>query len=323
MPMQRRTLLVLAGCAAVGLPTTLSAQGASTTVVVPFPPGGGGDTLARAVLEPMGERLGEKVVVMNRPGAGGNIGTSQVARAAADGRTFGYVTNGIMCVNPHLYGTKTLDPMRDLLPVGGLSVISLVMVLNPKALPGVTDFASLMAKARREPGVVTYASAGIGTTSHMAGALLSARAGIELTHVPHAGGAAAVTEVLAGRIPFMIDVMPNVMPHIQAGTLKALAVSTPERSPMLPDVPVFAELGVKDCTIFAWDGFVAPKGTPDEVVRRFNRALNEVLADPAVTERLRRRGALTAPGTPEAFAAFVTDEAPRWADLVKAVRPGQ
>ena len=320
--MQRRDWLALMGAiATMGLPGA-SALASTTplTVVVPFPPGGGGDTLARAAIDPVAKVLGEKVVVVNRPGAGGNIGTSQVVRAPADGRTFGYVTNGIYCVNPHLYGTKTFDPMKDLMPVGQLSVISLVMVLNPKAIAGVTDFASLLEKARMAPGSVPFASAGVGTTSHMAGALLSERTGIDFQHIPHAGGAAAITEVLAGRIPFMIDVMPNVMPHIQAGTLKALAVTTPERSPLLPDVPVFAELGVKDCTLFAWDGFVAPKGTSAADIDRFSKALNKALAESDVAQRFKKRGAITVQDTPTEFAAFVKDEAPRWEALVKTVR---
>lgn len=322
MAMQRREWLALMGAmATMGWPS-VSAVASSTpiTVVVPFPPGGGGDTLARAALDPVAKVLGEKIVVVNRPGAGGNIGTSQVVRAGADGHTFGYVTNGIYCVNPHLYGTKTFDPMTDLMPVGQLSVISLVMVLNLKAMADVTDFASLLEKARQSPGTVPFASAGVGTTSHMAGALLSERSGIEFQHIPHAGGAAAIAEVLAGRIPFMIDVMPNVMPHIQAGALKALAVTTPQRSPLLPEVPVFAELGVKDCTLFAWDGFVAPKGTSVAEIERFSQALNQALAEPTVAQRFKNRGAITIQDTPEQFAAFVKDEAPRWEALVKTVR---
>lgn len=322
--MQRRTSLAfmaaLAGFAASGLTPALAAKAKEICTVVPFPPGGGSDVLARTVVEGMVKASGINLWVQNKPGAGGSIGTGQVAKAEPADQTIGYVTNGIMCVNTHLHGNRGFDPLTDLKLIGRLSTLGLLMVLNDKAVPGVTDFKSLVEYAKKNPGVLAYGSAGVGTTSHLAGSALSAALGIELNHIPHAGGAASMMEVLAGRIPFMIDVMPNALPHAKSGRLKALAVTTPARSPLLPDVPTMAELGAEGAGIYAWDGFVAPLGMPDEQVAELNRALQAALVDPSVKARLTKMGAVAQPGTPEDFAAFIKSETPKWPDLVKAVK---
>lgn len=225
--MERRRLIQLAGAflASGAAPDALFAQTKQMTMVVPFPPGGGGDILARTVSLPFSETLHEKVVIFNRPGAGGNIGTSQVVKARPDGTTVGYVTNGIMCVNSHLYDRQAFDPLKDLEPVAGLTSIGLVLAVSPKALPDVRSAADLVKLAISRPGEIAFASAGPGTTSHLAGILFEREAGLDLNHIPHAGGAAAVKEVLSGRVPFLIDVMPNLLPHLKAGTLRALAVT--------------------------------------------------------------------------------------------------
>lgn len=260
--MERRRLIQLAGAflASGAAPDALFAQTKQMTMVVPFPPGGGGDILARTVSLPFSETLHEKVVIFNRPGAGGNIGTSQVVKARPDGTTVGYVTNGIMCVNSHLYDRQAFDPLKDLEPVAGLTSIGLVLAVSPKALPDVRSAADLVKLAISRPGEIAFASAGPGTTSHLAGILFEREAGLDLNHIPHAGGAAAVKEVLAGRVPFLIDVMPNLLPHLKAGTLRALAVTTPSRSALLPEVPTMAEAGLPGVTLYAWDGIAAPKG---------------------------------------------------------------
>lgn len=320
--MQRRTSLfflsALAGLAATGNARAITAK--ELRAVVPFPPGGGGDVLARTVIDGMSEASGLNIWVQNKPGAGGSIGTGQVAKATPATDTIGYVTNGIMCVNAHLHGNRGFDPMKDLKPVGRLSALGLLMVLNEKALPGVTDFASFVRYAKAHPGEVAYGSAGVGTTSHLAGSALATALDLKLNHIPHAGGAASMMEVLAGRVPFMIDVMPNALPHAKAGRLKALAVTTPERSPLLPDVPTMAELGAEKAEIYAWDGFVAPLEMPDADVAELNRALQAALADPAVKARLTKMGAVAVPGSPADFAAFIESEAPKWQSLVKAVK---
>lgn len=313
--MQRREVLRAGAAALLGtaVPGFAAAQPA-LQVIVPFPPGGGGDTLARAVLEPAAALMRRSAVAVNRPGAGGTVGARAAARARPDGSTLCYVTNGILCVNARLYPKLGFDARRELKPVCALSRIGLVMAVNEKAA-GCSTLAGLLEKARSNPGAVAFASAGVGTTSHLAGALLAARAGVKLNHIPHAGGAAAVKEVLAGRIPFLIDVMPNVMPHVEAGTLRALAVTTPERSPIVPGIPTLAELGLEGFSLFAWDGFAAPLGTPEEALKPFADAVSEALSQETVAARLRRRGAEPLKLAGAEFAAFIDQQAPLWAAL--------
>lgn len=289
-------------------------------LVVPFPAGGGGDVLARSVEQLFSKAYGAKFVVDNRPGAGGNVGTRQVAVAKPDGMTLGYVTNGIMCVNAHLYDEMGFDPMKDLVPVGLSTEIGLMAVLNPNAIPGVTDLKSLLAYAKANPGKVDFASSGNGTTSHLAGLYFAERTGTVLQHIPYRGGAAAMLDVLSGRIPLMIDVAPNAIPHVEAGKLVPLGVTTAERLPSAPNVPTLQEAGIDGFLLSAWDGFVLPKGTPEKTVKAFNAALQAALKDEAVAKRLAARGAVVKPGTPEDFRAFIEREAPKWASLVKTIR---
>lgn len=296
------------------------ARSETVRLVVPFPAGGGGDVLARSVEQLFSKAYGAKFVVDNRPGAGGNVGTRQVAVAKPDGMTLGYVTNGIMCVNAHLYDEMGFDPMKDLVPVGLSTEIGLMAVLNPNAIPGVTDLKSLLAYAKANPGKVDFASSGNGTTSHLAGLYFAERTGTVLQHIPYRGGAAAMLDVLSGRIPLMIDVAPNAIPHVEAGKLVPLGVTTAERLPSAPNVPTLQEAGIDGFLLSAWDGFVLPKGTPEKTVKAFNAALQAVLKDEAVAKRLAARGAVVKPGTPEDFRAFIEREAPKWASLVKTIR---
>lgn len=320
--MERRRLLQLAGAflASGAAPGALFAQKSPITMVVPFPPGGGGDILARTVSIPFSEALDEKVVILNRPGAGGNIGTAQVVKAHPDGTVIGYVTNGIMCVNAHLYDRQAFDPLKDLEPVAGLTSIGLVLAVSPKALPDVRSAADLVKLAKSRPGEIAFASAGPGTTSHLAGILFEREAGLDLNHIPHAGGAAAVKEVLAGRVPFLIDVMPNLLPHLRAGTLRALAITTPDRSALLPDVPTTAEAGLPGVTLYAWDGIAAPKGLDTAQAERFARAAEAALADKAVRERLLRMGAEPQFRSPADFKRFIEAEAAKWRPLALMAR---
>lgn len=319
--MQRREFLTF--LSALGLSGSLSLTGCkemkTVTAVVPFPPGGGGDVLARAVLEPMREALNAPLVIQNKPGSGGNIGTRMVVKARDANLTVGYVTNGILCVNEHLYGKKDFDTQTDLVPVGAISKIGLMAVINPKAIPGVVDWESLIAYAKAHPGELAFASSGVGTTSHLAGELLSMTAGVELNHIPHAGGAAAMTEVLAGRIPLMIDVMPNAIGHIKAGKLKPLAVTTPERSPLAPEVPTMTECGFAGYSLFAWDGLVVPKAADKSWVKRVSLALQRTLNTEAVRARLKKLGAEAFVTTPEEFQAFAEIERPKWRELALRV----
>lgn len=324
--MDRRRLLQLAGAvfAAGGFSAALFAAGEEKprdlTLIVPFPPGGGGDILARAVSLPLAEFAGRHQVTLNRPGAGGNIGTSQVVKAAPGSGTVGYVTNGILCVNPHLYERRAFDPLTDLKPVAGLTVIGLVLAVNPKVMPDVRTVSDLVRHAEARPGETAFASAGAGTTSHLAGSLFEAEAGLELNHIPHAGGAAAVNEVLAGRIPFLIDVMPNLLPHIRSGALRAIAVTNPARSALLPGVPTMTESGFPGISLCAWDGLAAPAGFPDEEAEALARAAEQALAQPALRERLLRLGAEPQFRAPADFRRFIAEEALKWKPLALKAR---
>lgn len=327
--MQRRRLLQLAGVmAAAGGPSAalwadevLQAEKVKDlSLVVPFPPGGGGDILARAVVTPLAQSLNRGLVILNRPGAGGNIGTAQVVKAQPTSGTVGYVTNGIMCVNPHLYERRSFDPLTELCPVAGLTTIGLVLAVSPKLCPDVKTVDDLVLLAKSRPGETAFASAGVGTTSHLAGALFEAEAGLELNHIPHAGGAAAVNEVLAGRIPFLIDVMPNLLPHIRAGALRALAVTTEKRSSLLADLPTMAEAGFAGATLFAWDGIAAPIGFPEREANAIAEAARQVLETPELRSRLLRLGAEPTFCGPAAFADFIRTEAERWKPLAERAR---
>lgn len=293
--------------------------GKEIELVVPFPPGGGGDLLARSFADKFGEALSDTLFVLNKPGAGGNIGIRTVAIEKQKNPAVGYVTNGIFCVNPLLYQNMGFDPNNDLKLIGKFSQIGLVAVLNPTAIPGVTDLPSLIQYAKAHPGEVNFASAGIGTTSHAAGELFEKRAGIQLTHIPHKGGAAAIVEVLAGRVPFMIEVIPNVLTHIKVGNLKPLAVSTAQRNTHLPNVPTMKEAGIDNYELFAWDGLVAPKDTSQEELNRYISAFEKAVNAPEVKTRLEKLGAELNPLYGEAFVRFIEEEKKKWAPLVKPI----
>lgn len=224
--MKRRTLIQILGASALtgtlGMLTQPAAAQSTAGLIVPFPAGGGADVLARSIADAFGRELGLTFWTANHPGAGGTLGAQYLSRQHPDGGYVGYVTNGILCVNPLLYPKTPFDPMASLEPVGRISEIGLVAVLNPHAIEGVNSLETLLTFGRKNPGKLTFASSGIGTTSHLAGMLFSLRTGIEMLHIPYRGGNAAMMDVLAGRIPFMIDVAPNTLPHIRAGKLKAL-----------------------------------------------------------------------------------------------------
>ncbi len=288
-------------------------------LIVPFPPGGGGDRLARANLERLAKKLEESVWVANRPGAGGSIGAGIVATSVNDGKTLGYVTNGIMAVNPYLYKNKILDPENDLIPVGQISRIGLVLALNPRAIKGVTDYKSLVEYATEHPNKVDFASSGVGTSSHLAGLYFAKEQGIKLHHIPHAGGASAILEVLSGRIPIMIDVLPNVLPHVKKGALKALAVTTDRRIEALPNAPTLKEFGLKNLELYAWDGLVLPKGTNQNILRKYSQAFASLAQDEEARKAIENMGAEPVFSDSEQFGRFIKTEIPKWRSLVEQI----
>lgn len=319
------TNMLAAGIAATMVITPALAANADTTwperpitLIVPFAAGGGGDMLARLVADPLSRTLGQSIVVENQPGAGGNIGSATAVRAKADGYTFLYGTNGTQAINHSLYKSVGYKP-EQLKAVGRFSTIELTMVVaadNEKKINTVKD---MLAYDSADDSPLTCGSAGNGTSSHLACEMFKKQTGMSITHVPYKGNAAAVTDIIGGRIDFIIDVTPNVMSQIQSGRLKALAVTSKTPSPSLPDVPTLDASGLKGFEFYAWDGLYAPANTPAEVVTKMNAAIGETLKQQETDKRLRGRGAIPSPMTPEQFQTFTASEKQRLGALVQEI----
>ena len=314
--MQRRHFLAAASSLFAATPTAWAQAYPNRPIklVVPFPPGGGADNLARSVAPKLAEYLGQAIVIDNKPGAGGNVGSEGVARAAADGYTLLYGTNGTHGTNHALYA-RTGFELRDFATLGRVSFIPAVLVVNPN-LP-VQNAAQLLTYLKANPGKVSFASAGNGTTSHMAGESFRRMADVDIQHIPYKGGGPALTGLLAGDVQMMIDLTANLLAQVQAGKLRALAVTTRQRVRGLADLPTLEEVGLKGFDLAASDGLYAPAGTPPAVVERINAALQRALSDPEVMERLRGRGAEPVLSTPAEHQAHINREFPMWARLVK------
>ena len=309
-----RRALLGAGAAMAAGPAW--AQGAPLRVIVPFPPGGGGDTLARLALNAAQARLGQAVVVENRPGAGGNVGAELAARAAPDGATLFYGTNGTHAINEALYPRLNFRPHEDFIPVAPLSRIVLV-VLVKRDLP-VETLPQLIAHLRANPGRASYGSAGNGTTSHIATEMFRAAAGVELLHVPYRGNAAAMTDLIAGRIDLAIDLIPAAGAAMRSDTVRTLAVTSAAPLAALPGVPTVAAT-LPGFEVSAWGGIFAPTGTPAALVARLNAAFVGAMQEEAVVAALRARGAVPAPAmSPAEFAHFIAAERVKWAAAVRA-----
>jgi tripartite-type tricarboxylate transporter receptor subunit TctC len=285
-------------------------------LVVTFAAGGSSDAMARAVAKSIGESLGQQFVIDNRPGAGGNIGAEFVARAAPDGYTVLFGTNGTMGIGPALYKNLNYDPVHDLIPVGILHTLPNVLIVH-KSLPA-GSLKELIAYARAHPGELTFASAGNGTASHLAGEMFKTMAGIDIVHVPYRGGGGSVTaDLMAGRVSMMIETVTNALTLVNSGEMRALAVTTPKRSSAAPDLPTFAEAGLPGYEVTSWTGLFVPAGTPRLLVMRLNTETRRVVNDPAYLAQLKQIGTDTATSTPEEFAAFVKADTARWADTIK------
>jgi tripartite-type tricarboxylate transporter receptor subunit TctC len=284
-------------------------------VIVPFPAGGGGDNQARLVLTRVARELGQPIVFENLAGAGGNIGSQAAVRAPADGYTLLYGTNGTFGINQTLYKDPGFSPAKDLVPISQLTRIAAMVVVRP-GFPANT-MSELLKVLKENPGKYTFASAGNGTTSHLAGEILKSSAGVSVVHIPYRGGAPAMNDLLGGQVDMMLEVIPNTAAQVQGGRLRGLAVTTARRVPTLPDVPTVAESGVKGFDVSAWDALMAPAGTPAPVVARLNEAVQKALADPELRKQLAERGAEPAPGTPQALGTFISGEIQRWGAAVQ------
>ena len=281
-------------------------------MIVPFPPGGPIDTMARIVAHELSARLGQEVVVDNRPGAGSTLGSKAAAGADPDGYTLLFGSSGSLAVAPALYAN--IDPLKLFAPVASVSLLPHVFVVAP-SVPAKT-VQEFVAYAKANPGKLNY-GAGLGTPPHLLSTLLKAKAGIEVTYIPYKGSAASITDLLAGQTHFTIDGLLGLYPLIKEGKVRALGIARAERWLALPQVPTLVESGFPDFTHDAWTGVVAPAGTPADVVNTLNRAINEGLQSPEMKENLARFSAIAKAGTPQDFAAFMRSELPKWAELVK------
>lgn len=284
------------------------------TLLVPQPAGGDADAFCRTLQPKMQEFLGQPVVVDNRGGAAGNIGTAAGARAAADGHTVTFVNQGTMAINPHLYANAgfTVD---QFIPVTHLASVDLVICAHPSVKAN--NLQELLEQARKAPGSFNYGTAGNGSANHMAGELLKSMANVFITHIPYRGGGPAITAALGGEIQLVVAFPLAAMQHIKAGKLKALAVTGPKRSAALPDVPTVAESGVKGYEFSSWFGLVLPKGTPDAVVAKVQGAAQHALKTPAIAEKLLAGMTRPVGSGPKEFAELITKESAQWGKLIK------
>ncbi len=283
-------------------------------LVVGYAAGGATDVLARLVALKLGEDLGKPVVVENRAGANSNVGAEVVVKAEPDGYTL-YVYTIANTINASLYDKLGYDPASDFEPVGMIAKIPNVLVVNP-SLP-VKSVADYLRFARESSSGITFASSGSGSSIHLSGEIFRMRSGINMLHVPYRGSAPAVTDLLGGQVQSMFDNTPSAMPHVKAGRLRAIAVTSPQRLPLLPDVPTVAESGYPGFDVQSWFAIAAPTGTPKPVVDRLNAALNKALAAPDVRQRMQDLAANPQPGTPEQMRTFMMSEIKRWRDVVK------
>jgi tripartite-type tricarboxylate transporter receptor subunit TctC len=285
------------------------------SMVVTFAAGGSSDVLARAVADAMSHGLGQQIAVDNRPGAGGQIGAEAVARAAPDGYTILFGTNGTLGIGPALYKNLRYDPLRDLAPVGLLHKLPLLLIVNP-SVPA-KDLHELIDYARANPGKLSFASAGVGSVSHLAGELFKEDAKIDILHVPYKGGGAAVTDLISGRVSMMLETIPNALPLARSGQMRAIAVTTKERSSSAPDIPTIAESGLPDFDVSAWTGLFVPAGTPRAIVDRLNAETRKITGEKHYVDLIQSMGTNVAASSPEEFGAFVREDIARWNKVIE------
>ncbi|WXG51302.1 tripartite tricarboxylate transporter substrate binding protein [Acidovorax temperans] len=283
--------------------------------VVPFPPGGAMDAIARTLGEKAGKTLGQPFVIENKPGAGGNIGADFVAKQPGDGYTL-MITSIGMATNKPLYGKLSYDPIKDFAPVSLLAVVPNVLVTNATQ-PDVKTATDVIAAARKTPGKLTYASAGNGTSIHLAGEVFTSLAQVDMLHVPYKGSGPAVSDLLGGQVNYMFDSITSARPHIESGKLRALGLTTAKRSKSLPNVPTLAEAGLPGYEVSPWFAVFMPAATPKDIVAKVNSALLEAMKDPDVVKRFETIGAEPVGSTPEEMAQHLARESERWTKLIQ------
>lgn len=321
-PIRLALTSLVAGLMAISLSPARAQQAAgnwptkSITLIVPYAAGGFGDTRMRLLARKLSDKLGQAIVVENKSGAGGVIGTTIVAKAAPDGYTIGSGHLAPLAVNPSMMQKLPYDATKDIAPVILIENSPLVLSVA-NSLP-VKNLGELIALAKKEPGKLTFGSSGIGGAHHLSGEMFREDAKIDIVHVPYKGGAPASTDLMAGHLSMMFEMGYAAMPSIKAGKIRPLAVTSAKRIDLLPDVPTMAESGVPGFESYNWQGIIAPAGTPAPVIARLNAAFNEILKDPDVVRAIAETGSQPAGGTPEAFGLFIEAERQKWAKVIKA-----
>ncbi|HKB82555.1 MAG TPA: tripartite tricarboxylate transporter substrate binding protein [Burkholderiales bacterium] len=296
----------------------LNAQGypeKTIRLIVPYSPGGTADMLARTISQTMAESLGQQIIIDNRPGAGGNIGADLVAKAAPDGYTLLMGTVATHAINPHLYPDLPYDAAKDFAPIILLATLPNLLVVNSSL--AAKDVKDLIALAKSKPGELAFASAGNGTSQHLSGELFKKMTGVDMTHIPYKGSAPAVTDLIGGQVQLMFDNIPSSLPHVRAGKLRALAVTGPRRSPVLPDLPTLSEAGLPGFSITSWFALLAPARTPAKILLRLNKEAEKAIGSKELRRKWMAQGIEPAGGTSEQLAAFMRTEAPKWEKIVR------
>ncbi len=311
--------LLALGLVAFGLAHPAMAQGnypnRPIKWIVSFPPGGSTDVVARSMQPSLEKRLGQPVVIENRGGAGGNLGVDAVAKSAPDGYTIGFAAAGALAVNVSLVDKMPFDVSKDLIPITLVGTSPFILVATPKFDAG--SLKEVLAAAKSKPGELSIGHGGNGTAMHLTAALLNQMGGVSITLVPYRGSGPVTADVVAGHIPLGITDAPSSIGQIKGGAVRPIAVTSLKRTPSLPDIPTFDELGLKGYESIGWYGVIAPAGTPPDIVRKLNEAFVETLKEPDVIERIRSVGAEPEPMTPDQFSAFIRKETDKWADVIK------
>lgn len=318
--MKRRAFSGVALCCAAALCASSAAWADNfpskpIRIVVPYAAGGTTDMLARVVGKHMSEALKAPVIVENKPGANGMLGSSLVAKAPADGYTLGIATPGNHAANASLYKEVPYDTLKDFTAVSQAVNSPMVLVAHPSL--GVKSVGELLAKAKASPGKIVYASGGTGSSMHLAMEQFAKMAGIQMVHVPYKGSGNSYVDLLAGRVSLLMDITPQALPRVRSGELLALGVASAQRLPELPDVPTIDQAGVKGYTAGSWYGFVAPAGLPEDVLARLNTAINNALRSPALTKQLQEAGLQIVAGTPQQFQKLIASEVAKYAQIIR------
>ena len=317
-PSLKRTLQTLIAVAGLTAAAAFAQAYPNKTIrmVVPFPPGGGNDIIARLVAEKLTTRLGQTVIIENKAGANGIVGLTAVMQAAPDGYTLGIAAAGPMAVNPSLYDKLPYHPVKDFMPITNMVIYPLLLVTHP-SVPAKT-MAELLALARAKPGTLFFASPGSGNSGHLAGELLNSLAKVNTVHVPYKGQGPATADLLAGQVQMLYSSIPSVLPMVREGRLNAIAIGSAKRLASLPNVPTIAESGVPGYEAYSWIGIVAPLKTPPDIITKLNREIVAILQQKDVEEDLLRQGAVPVGDTPEHFGQYIKDEMAKWGAVVKS-----